>query len=207
MSQLLALNTEYGVILAADRRVEVREGHQIHEEERVKLFPMGTVAAMATSGAAVCIPMTEQLSNFIGEQELNFEVVAPYVLEQMQREYDKFIDMAGDWFLRNPEAYRLSYLLIGGVNAGGEPIFEFYASEAHGESYYALPTHEVLTAPRRLGLETRLRAANARSASLEEILEIIEAGLSLVASKENAVGNTFDLVIINKEGITRVKIG
>ncbi|PLX40055.1 MAG: hypothetical protein C0608_10155 [Deltaproteobacteria bacterium] len=207
MSQLLAVNTGYGVILAADRRVEVRQGHHTHEEERVKLYPMGTLAAIATSGAAVCIPMTEQLSKFIGDKPLSFEHAAPYVVEQMQREYDKFIDMAGDWFLKNPKAYKLSYLLIGGVNAGGEPSFEFYASEAHGEAYHKLPTQDVFTAPRRMGLETRLMAANARGAPLEEILEIIKDGLFLVAKKEIAVGGVFDLVIINSGGITRHKIG
>lgn len=68
MSQLVACHSPRCLLLAADRRVvtQVEGEPQIHTAQ--KLFPLGSTAAVATSGAAVTIDASRELARLLAAQ-------------------------------------------------------------------------------------------------------------------------------------------
>lgn len=201
MSQLVACRSPSGLLLAADRRVVVtRDGRpEVHRVQ--KLFPLGPAAAVATSGAAVAIAVSRTLSRLLRRRAaLPWSDLEAYALGVYQKEYRAFTEQGARWFASHPDASRLSYLLIGSVAGGVGGRFHFHASESHGQAYRALPTGDVLTAPRRLGLEGRLLGALRREASLEELGELTLTGLRQIGQKVEAVGAPFDLALLDETG-------
>ncbi len=201
MSQLVACRFEGGLVVAADRRVaaELRGEPQVHTIR--KLFPLGSTAVVATSGAAVGIAVSRNLHRFLRRRAAPaLEDLEAYALSVFQKEYAEFVRQGEAWFRSHPEAHRLSYVLLGGREGAGGYGFRFYASEAHHEPYRLLPTGAVLTAPRRLGLEARLTRALAQGAGGGGLLEVILAGLRVVGKKEEAVGPPFDWAIFEGGG-------
>jgi hypothetical protein len=203
MSQLVACCFSGGVLLAADRRVAVeRQGEQQIHSLR-KLFPLGSTAAVATSGAAVGIAVSRSLSRFFGHRASPpLEDLEAYALSVFQKEYGEFIRQGENWFRINPHTHRLSYVLLAGREDEGGHAFRFYASEAHHEPYRLLPTGAILTAPRRLGLEARLAQAVAAAGTGEALIEVALQGLRVIGRKEEAVGPPFDWSLIQVSGFT-----
>jgi len=202
MSQLVACRFPGGVILAADRRVAVvRAGEpQVHSVK--KLFALGSTAAVATSGAAVGIAVSRNLHRFLRRRSSPpLEEVEAYALSVFQKEYSDFVRQGETWFRSHPDAHRLSYLLLAGRTGAGEFAFRFHGSEAHHEPYRLLPTGDVLTAPRRLGLEGRLVRATAAGARGPALLDIVLEGLRVAAAREESVGPPFDYMIFEAGGV------
>lgn len=203
MSQLVACRYSGGVLIAADRRVVTEQGGRQRVHSQRKLFPLGTAAAVATSGAAVGILVSRTLSRLLGRRgPVPFDDLEEYALDVFQREYEEFVRQGTAWFAEHPEAHRLSYVLLAGGTRGEGPDFRFYASEAHGEPYRLLPTGPVLTAPRRLGLEGRLTRALAAGASGPQVRDLVTEGLELIARREDAVAGPFDLAVVEANGVT-----
>lgn len=201
MSQLVACRFPGGVVVAADRRVDVvrRGEHRVHSVR--KLFTLGSTAAVATSGAAVGIAVSRSLHRFLQHRSsLPLEDLEAYALSVFQKEYSEFVRQGREWFREHHDARRLSYLLFAGRTAGGEYAFRFHGSEAHDQPYRLLPTAGVLTAPRRLGLEGRLAGAAAGGRGGPAVLEVALAGLRAVAAKEEAVGAPFDFAVFEGGG-------
>ncbi len=197
MSQLVACQAPAGLLLAADRRVVVtRHGRpEVHTVQ--KLFLLGPAAAVATSGAAVAIAVSRTLARLLKRRAaLPWPDLEAYALGVYEKEYRDFARQGERWFAAHPEAHRSSYLLLGGAGGG----FRFHASEDHGQDYRLLPTGEVLTAPRRLGLEGRLLAGLRAGASLEALGEVTLAGLRQIAAKVEGVGGPFDLALVDGAG-------
>lgn len=202
MSQLVACRTAEGVVIAADRQVVVDRDGQVRTRTLRKLFPLGPGAAIATSGAAVGIWVSRTLSHLLRRRgTLAFEDLEDYVLHVFQREYDEFVRQGASWFAANPEAHRLSYILLAGKEESGRHGFRFYASEAHGDPYRALSTGDVLTAPRRLGLETRLLRSVTEGLPLDELAGKVADGLGVIASREDSVGGPFDIATLSAGGV------
>lgn len=202
MSQLVACILPKGLLIAADRRVVVGDGPEAEVHALRKLFPLGSSAALATSGAAVGLAVSRLLSRLLEKRPpLPLAELEAYALSVFQKEYDAFIRRGGVWFTAHPYAHRLSYLLLGGRQADGSFTFRFHASEAHGEPYRPLPTGQALTAPRRLGLESRLVHAIAANACLEDVRDLAVAGLRLIAQKENSVAGPFDIALLDDSGL------
>lgn len=203
MSQLVACCFEGGVLLAADRRVAVEREGELQVHSLRKLFPLGSAAAVATSGAAVGIAVSRNLHRFLrGRASLPFEDLEAYALSVFQKEYAEFVRQGENWFRINPHSHRLSYVLLAGRAPGGTHTFRFHASEAHHEPYRLLPTGPLLTAPRRLGLEARLARAVAGGAAGETLVEVVLEGLRVIGKKEEAVGPPFDWALIRGAGVT-----
>ncbi len=201
MSQLIACAWEHGLVLAADRRVvlEREEGRQVHAVR--KLYPLGGRAAVATSGAAVGIGLSRAVSRALRRRLVPaLDELEAYVLSVFQREYDAFVKQGARWFASHPEAHRRSYVLIGGQTDEGTFRFSFYASEEHGQPYRRLRTASALTAPRRLGLESRLARAAARGADPEQVAHMVVEGLRQVAAKDAAVAGPFDVAVFLRSG-------
>ncbi len=195
MSQLVAVKTKDGLLMAADRRVEIRgeDGDKV-EKTAKKLFSLGHFAAVATSGAAVGIEMSRNISTTLEvRKHIPYLELVPYTLSFFQAQYDRFIELGSDWFSQNPEAFKLSYILLAGFLPDGTADFSFYASEDHDEAYSQLPTGIALTAPRRLGLESRLMLAAAKGATLDKLNDILIEGLALIEEKAPGVGGPFDI--------------
>ena len=201
MSQLVACAWEHGVVLAADRRVvlEREDGARVHSLR--KLYPLGGRAALATSGAAVGIGLSRAVSRALRRRLVPaLDELEAYVLSVFQREYDAFVRQGARWFASHPEAHRRSYVLIGGRSEAGGFRFSFYASEEHGQPYQRLRTHSALTAPRRLGLETRLARAAAQGAGADDVAGMVVEGLRRVAAKDSAVAGPFDVAVFSRSG-------
>ncbi len=201
MSQLIACAWKHGLVLAADRRVvlEREDGRQVHSVR--KLYPLGGRAALATSGAAVGIGLSRAVSRALRRRLVPaLDELEAYVLSVFQREYDAFIQQGARWFARHPEAHRRSYVLIGGRTEKGGFRFSFYASEEHGQPYQRLRTLSALTAPRRLGLETRLARAAARGADPDDVARMVVKGLKQVAARDPAVAGPFDVAVFSHSG-------
>lgn len=204
MSQLVACCFPGGVLLAADRRVAVERRGRDEIHSLRKLFPLGTCAAVATSGAAVGIAVSRSLHRFLqGRASPHLEDLEAYAVSVFQKEYAAFIRQGERWFRIHPHAHRLSYVLLAGQEGAGHHAFRFYASEAHHEPYRLLPTGPLLTAPRRLGLEGRLARAVAGGATGEALVELALEGLGIIGEKEPAVAPPFDWVLIRGAGITQ----
>lgn len=207
MSQLVACTYPGGLLIAADRRVVVtRKGKEEVHAVR-KLFSLGPSAAVATSGAAVAILVSRTLSRLLRRRaRFPFPDLEAYALSVFQKEYDAFVRQGAEWFAAHPEAHRLSYVLLGG-QTGGECVFRFYASEEHHEPYRLLRTATVLTAPRRLGLESRLARAATAGAGREEIRDIAAEGLLRIEEKDDAVGGPFDVAELGAGGVRVATFG
>lgn len=177
-------------------------GPQTRVHSLQKLFPLGPGAAVATSGAAVGVYVSRTLSRLLGRRAaLPTADLAAYALSVFQGQYDEFQNQGAAWFSSHPEAHRLSYVLLGGRDQDGAFSFAFHASEAHREPYRRLPTGNVLTVPRRLGLEGRLGHARADGASLSRIRDVALEGLRVIAGKEEAVAGPFDTASIDAGGV------
>jgi len=201
MSQLVACCFGEGLVVAADRRVAVdlRGERQIHAIR--KLFPLGASAVVATSGAAVGIAVSRNLHRFLRRRASPpFEDLEAYALSVFQKEYAEFIRQGEEWFRSHPDAHRLSYILLGGRQHDSKWALRFYASEAHHEPYRLLPTVQVVTAPRRLGLEARLGLAIRQGASAESLCDLALEGLRVISQKEEGVGAPFDWAAFGREG-------
>ncbi len=204
MSQLVACHTPRCLLLAADRRVvaQVDGEEQIHTAQ--KLFPLGSTAAVATSGAAVGIDASRELARLLAAQSPStFEQVEARSLSVIGQRYDAFCHRGKAWFDDHPEALRLSYILLGGFD--GDPsadrrIFRFYGSESHDEPHRHINTAEVLTAPRRLGLELRLSRAAQADAEPDALRELVIEGLRLSEKREQSVRGPFDRALFDAAG-------
>ncbi len=199
MSQLVACNSRAGLVLAADRRVVMSRAGQREFHSLRKLFPLGTRAAVATSGAAIGIAVSRNLNRWMRRHaSLPFAELEEYALHVFQREYDHFVAEGRAWFAAHPWAHRRSYVLLGGwAQPKTEPELRFYASEEHGDPYHTLPIGQVVTAPRRLGLEAQLHRAALDGAAVEDLAEIVLAGLRRVAEIEEAVAAPFDAALFS----------
>jgi hypothetical protein len=197
LSQLVAARSSRGLVIAADRRVVVFEAESRRLFSVRKLFALGPETAVATSGAAVGVETSRwAAAQWSGRSSLPFLELAEWV-----RRYDEFNRRAEGWFLDHPDAYRLSYILLGGRAPDGSFLFRFEASEAPGEPYRALPSGRILTAPRRLGLEGRLQRLGG-DAAVDELAGTVADGLRLIARREaDAVAGPFDLALFDSEGM------
>ena len=202
MSQLVACRTDHCLLLAADRRVEHREVSEKTIRLEKKLYRLGHRTAVATSGAAIGIDVSQRLSQTLGQSRaLPFDEIETYILSVFQREYDAFTKHGARYFDENPEALRLSYILLGGMSGEGSPTLRFYASEDHASPYAPMKIGSVLTAPRRLGLEMRLSQALGKGGSPPELKAIIVAGLRQICDRENTVGGGFEVGQIDQDGL------
>ncbi len=204
MSQLIACNTPRCLLLAADRRVETRGDGSSQIYTAQKLFPLGAHAAVATSGAAVGIDASRELARSLAHSApRTFDDLDTYSLHVFNQRYNTFKEQGKAWFETHPEAIRLSYILLGGTHDGkadGERMFRFHGSESHEDAYSHIPTVDVLTAPRRIGLEARLAHAARADADADSLREIILAGLRLVEEKEGSVCGPYDIAIFDDQG-------
>lgn len=202
MSQLVACVTGDSVLIAADRRVEVRHDNSSTVHTARKLFGVGARAAVATSGAAVGIHISQMVAKaFAQKPNVSFPEVEEYAMAVFQREYAAFIARGTEWFAAHPKALKLSYVLLAGRDGDGGRHVRFYASEDHGDAYRPLSVGSVLAAPRRLGLETRLSQALAANAPTMEIRGMLFTHLSRIAELDEAVGGPFDLATLGPSGI------
>src|SRR5210317_1869853 len=117
MSQLVALKTPQGMIIASDRRVVSTHKGKSSATLKRKLFSLGSQAAISTGGAAVGIDISKTLSRSIRESvSLGFEDLESYVLQVFQREYDSFTARGAKWFADNPKAHRRACFALGAKN-------------------------------------------------------------------------------------------
>lgn len=202
VSQLIACQWQGGLVMAADRRVETQRNGVSGAHAVRKLFPLGPTAAVATSGAAVGIWISRVLSRLFRQRSaMPLEELESYSLAVFQKEYDQFVQQGERWFAAHPEAHRRSYVLLGGRDDGGDYRFRLHASEEHGDRYRPLGATRVLTAPRRLGLESRLaRAADTAPPDAEALRGLVLAGLRQVAARDAAVAPPFDVVTLTAAG-------
>ncbi|MHB8766145.1 MAG: hypothetical protein ACYDA8_17650, partial [Deferrisomatales bacterium] len=135
---------------------------------------------------------------------LPFADLERYALSVFQKEYREFSRQGAQWFAAHPEARRLSYILIGGVAPGAPGQFHFHASEEHGQDYRLLPSGQVLTAPRRLGLEARLARAVAAGTPLDELVQLTLGGFRRIAEADPAVAPPFDAAVLDAGGVRLV---
>jgi hypothetical protein len=202
MSQLIICKTAKGVLMAADRRVEVQESGQTRVVSRRKLFPVGVSAACMSGGAAMGIEVSRTLAQTFAEGcDMPTLELEGFILATFQKEYDAFVRRGEKWFSEHPEAHRRSYFFLGALGEDSAPVMRFYASEEHGEPYRSVPIGEVLTAPRRIGLESRLAKAVASGAGLAELKEIAVEGMRRIEKAEESVGGPFDVVMIDSSGL------
>lgn len=202
MSQLVACVTGDSVLIAADRRVEVRHDHSSTVHTARKLFALGSGAAVATSGAAVGIHISQTVARaFARRPMVSFSEAEEYAMEVFRREYAALIARGAEWFAAHPKALKLSYVLLAGRDADNGRFVRFYASEDHDDEYRPLAVGSVLTAPRRLGLETRLSQALSANAPTVEIRGLLFSHLSRIAELDEAVGGPFDLATIGPSGL------
>ncbi len=200
MSQLVGCAWPGGVVLAADRRVvmEHEDGRRIHSLR--KLYPLGTQAAIATAGAAVGIGLSRTLSRVLRcRSAAEFEEIEPYVVQVFRREYEAFVRQGQRWFRDHPEAHRRSYLLLAGRDSNGGCRLAFYASEDHGDPHQGVRVGGVVTAPRRLGLETRLYQELGEPAR-DRIVEVVIQGMRRIRERDDAVAGPFDIAVLDGSG-------
>lgn len=202
MSQLIAIRTVSSVLLLADRRVEVHEDGKVSSHKLRKLFHLGKSGLLATGGSAMGIGVSRKLWRLLKEkQALTFDELESYVISVFNHDYVDFQRRGEKFFSDNPEAHRLSYILLGGRSESGEPKMGFYASEEHGEPYKKVPISEVLSAPRRMGIEMKLVGALRSGKAEDELVKIAVEGLDLVSSKVSSVGRPFDWGILSAKGL------
>jgi len=202
VSQLVALIADSTIIMASDRRVEVsgEEGKAVHSLR--KLYPLGVNCAVATLGAAVTIDTSRKLAQALARRPaMDFSEVEDYAMGVFQQDYDAFVKAGASWFGEHSEAPTLSYIMLAGRNRDSSCHLRFYASETHGEPYRALPVADVLCAPRRVGLETRLKNLLASGGGLDAVRPLLLDNLYRIASLDEAVEGPFDLAVLGPCGI------
>lgn len=203
MSQLVALNTPQGMIIASDRRVVSNHAGKTTAILKQKLFPLGARAAISTGGAAVGIDISKTLSRSIRESiSLGFEDLERYVLQVFQREYDSFTARGAQWFADNPGAHRRACFALGAKGHDGELSLAFYVSEEHNQPFRKAPlTTSSVVMPRRLGLEARLSTATLKETPLTEIKEMTLQAFKQIEEIDHTVGGPFDFALFDQGGM------
>lgn len=205
MSQLIACQSPELLILGADRRVELRDDGEPEVSFQQKLFPLGPRAVVATSGAALGVEVSRRLSLMFERRAPELDDLVSFALSVFQREYSDFIRRGAAWFTAHPEAYRLSYLLFGGARADGSLEARFFGSERHEEPYRAIDIGQVLTAPRRLGVEMKL-VATAATAPTDALRDTVVAALRRIEAGDDRVGGGFDLALLRTDSLELERI-
>jgi hypothetical protein len=203
MSQLVALKTAQGMIIASDRRVVNTHRGKTTGSLHRKLFPLGAQAAISTGGAAVGIDISKTLSRSIRESiSLGFEDLESYVLQVFQREYDNFTARGAKWFADNPKAHRRACFALGAKDHDGKLCLGFYVSEEHGQPFRKAPlTTASVVMPRRLGLEARLSVAAKGETPLASLKKLTLQAFKQIEGVDDTVGGPFDFALFDQSGM------
>jgi hypothetical protein len=203
MSQLVALKTTEHMIIASDRRVEIRDGDNARASHHRKLFALGANAAITSVGAAIGIAISKKLSASIRQTiSLTFKDLESFVLQVFQEEYDNFISRGTAWFADNPEAHRRASFALGAKDPDGLFSLAFYVSEDHDQPFRKAPLLDAsVVMPRRLGLEAKLARETECSSSLHNLKEITLQSLQQIEALDLAVGSPFDFALFDKSGM------
>ncbi len=206
MTQEIVYRCPDGIVLASDSLV-VRideSGRRDHASAR-KIFPLGRWAALLTAGAFRGVQISQRFAQWAEAEGLEFlEDLGPAALEVFEKEYQSFIQENEAWFAAHPQAYRSLYVLLAGWSRRSDSAaweILFLSSEEHRLPFQVLPVGDVLTIPRRLGLEGQLMARLKWASSLEDVASFCHSALGVLTERDpGEVGGPFYTAILDGEG-------
>jgi len=206
MTQEILYCSPAGIVLSSDSLVvRVREdGRREHLAVR-KLFPLGPGAALSTAGAFAGVRISEGFAARARAEGLScLEELLPAAQVYFEAEYGRFIRENQSWFEAHPEAHRSLYVLLAGRADRAEGLAwgaRFLASEEHRLPFQILPIGEVLTVPRRLGLEGQLMSRLKGGSPLEDVAAFCHSALGMLGEGEPEwVGRPFYTAILDGQG-------
>jgi hypothetical protein len=205
MTQEILYRSPSGIVLASDSLViHISEDGRRQRFAVRKLFRLGQRAALVTAGAFAGVRISEGFARTQEHTPLPFEQLALAAERFFEREYGRFIEENRSWFSAHPQAYRSLYVLLAGLSQDdGSPFGQtlFLSSEEHRLPFQSQSTGEILTIPRRLGLEGQLMLQAKRGTSLEDVAAFCHWALGTLAEREpEQVGGPFHVAILDEAG-------
>ncbi|MBN1484742.1 MAG: hypothetical protein JXA37_08465 [Chloroflexia bacterium] len=205
MTQEIIYRAPDGIVLASDSLI-IREQHGHRERLTArKLFPLTPWLALLTAGAYVGIEISRHFAAMLRPQRGQFlEQATPLLQDFFQQEYAHFIQSNQAWFAAHPEAYRSLYVLLVG-RSKKEQLSPwqavFLSSEAHELPFTQNAVAEILTIPRRLGLEGQLMMRMKTATPLEDVAAFCQSALHALAERDpDQVGRPIHVAILSAAG-------
>jgi hypothetical protein len=205
MTQEILYCTPQGIVLASDSLVvHIAEDGQRRHYARKKLFPLGKWAALVTAGAYIGIDISRRFSALAQDEGLvDLERLLPAAQSFFEQAYERFIHLNRSWFAAHPLAYRSLYLLLVGRGDRHKDGWQAHllSSEEHQLPFQRTSIGEILTIPRRLGIEGQLMARLKTGRSLEDVAAFCDTALSVLAERDpEQVGAPFQVAILDQQG-------
>ncbi len=206
MTQEILYRCAEGIVMASDSRiVHIASDGQRQYLAAQKVFTLGKQALIGTAGAFVGVGISRRFAEYAqGARLQTLEEIVPPARQVFEQEYGRFIQENRDWFAAHPEAYRSLYLLLAGPSATDRVSpwqVRVLASEEHRLPFQELPAGEVLTIPRRLGVEGQLMMRLKNGSPLEDVAAFCYNVMLLLADRDPNVGGPFHVAILDHEGI------
>lgn len=205
MTQEILYQSPGGIVLASDSLVvHIREDGEKEYLAACKLLPLGQWAVLVTAGTYVGVELSRQFAALAQGMGLRFlEQLQPVAIDFFEEEYGHFVKEHQGWFSAHPLAYRTLYVLLAGRadDAGPNWRILFLCSEEHELPFRQLRIGEVLTIPRRLGLEGQLMQRQKEAAELEDVAAFCYSALHLLAERDpEQVGRPIYVAILDGGG-------
>jgi len=191
MSQILAVRSFHGIILAAeDRAIQLNESGEEVMLEVKRLLPLSSQSMLLTAGAPEGIDMANSLKNFVqGEGLRDIQDLFGATLAYLSTEYERFMRKKCEVLPIDPIHY-VSFILAGKTGRDEERPFRLYYLWTK-KKLPQLDGEEISNAfflPRRMALEYQLNQLSKGDASLEVILAAAKAGIEKLRAQGEARG-------------------
>jgi hypothetical protein len=191
MSQILAIRSFHGIILAAENRaIQLNERAEEVMLEVKRLLPLSSQSALLAAGAPEGIDMANSLKNFVqGEGLRDIQDLFGATLAYLSTEYERFMRKKCEILPIDPIHY-VSFILAGKTTREEERPFRLYYLWTK-KKLPQLDGEEISNAfslPRRMALEYQLNQLSKRDSPLEDILDAAKAGIEKLRAQGEAKG-------------------
>ena len=191
MSQILAVRSFHGIILAAENRaIQLNERAEEAMLEVKRLIPLSSQSSLLAAGAPEGIDMANSLKNFVqGEGLRDIQDLFGATLAYLSTEYERFMRKKCEILPIDPIHY-VSFILAGKTTREEERPFRLYYLWTK-KKLPQLDGEEISNAfslPRRMALEYQLNQLSKRDSSLEDILDAAKAGIEKLRAQGEAKG-------------------
>lgn len=207
MTQEILYCSPSGIVLTSDSLVvQVHEDGRREYQAARKVVPLGQWAILVTAGAFAGVQISQRYAQRSQMEEWSsLERLGPSVRSYFEEEYGQLICRHREWFAGHPDAYRSLYVLVAG-RAQNDFLAPWQALLLSSEDL-ELPLRvqrirEVLTIPRRLGLEGHLMARMKQAAPLEDVAAFCTSAMETLAARDpGQVGGPFHSAILDGAGV------
>lgn len=206
--QAIICCTDEGLVMASDSlSVDEHDGAQATMQ---KVYPLGMHAAILTSGAAIGVQLSRDLSQWLQARQLeDFDDTVAVSRDFLAQGYAHHLRARHGRSGQHAPAERHLYFAIGGYS-GQQASSPYLAILLHSEAgdlpFQEMRLPRVFTLPRKVVFEGRVTRQIAEGIGLRPLATVcLEALAGMAERKPEAVGGPFDVAIVRSSGTELVE--